>query len=60
MLGLMLANQFRGNDGYARVLGWDVLRGSGFSPFLMAMTVLRSVFCIKYVALVFFVLLLLL
>lgn len=59
MLGLMLANQFRGNDGYARVLGWEVLRGSGFSPFLMAVTVLQSVFCNKYIALVFLVLLLL-
>lgn len=59
MLGLMLANQFRGNDGYARVLGWEVLRGSGFSPFLMAMTVLRSVFYNKYIALVFLMLLLL-
>lgn len=52
--------QFRvtGNDGYAVALGWGVAQGSGFSPFLMVVTVLWSIFCSEYIALAFLVLLL--
>jgi len=45
MPSLMLAKLFRGNDGHAGVLGRGVVQGFGFSSFLMAMTVVWSIFC---------------